>query len=198
MCRSVVVSAALLRIFGREVAELPLVATSKEYQGKVSIWSWLRLFSWKLCFFLLLLKSLFCRNWVSDWVISILVTFIIIFFWLLFQGYFLALFSRIEKLLCALEVKNLVLPAAEKAKYMWVNRLGFRDVSQERVSKHPYILLCWLNAILLWKQSNCFFLNWKYIGACMRPLCSKTSYAVFSFPVYSWFLYDSIWVKNNR
>jgi len=34
--RSVVVSAALLRIFGREVAELPLVATSKEYQGKVS------------------------------------------------------------------------------------------------------------------------------------------------------------------
>ncbi|XP_056694051.1 uncharacterized protein [Spinacia oleracea] len=81
--KSVVVSAALLRIFGREVAELPLVATSKEYQGK---------------------------------------------------GYFLALFSRIEKLLCALEVKNLVLPAAEKAKYMWVNRLGFRDVSQERLS----------------------------------------------------------------
>lgn len=37
VCRSVVVSAGLLRIFGREVAELPLVATSKEYQGKVSI-----------------------------------------------------------------------------------------------------------------------------------------------------------------
>ena len=36
-CRSVVVSAGLLRIFGREVAELPLVATSKEFQGKVSI-----------------------------------------------------------------------------------------------------------------------------------------------------------------
>uniref|UniRef100_A0A803N5V8 PHD-type domain-containing protein n=1 Tax=Chenopodium quinoa TaxID=63459 RepID=A0A803N5V8_CHEQI len=80
---SVVVSAGLLRIFGREVAELPLVATSKEYQGK---------------------------------------------------GYFLALFSRIEKLLCALEVKNLVLPAADKAKFMWVNKLGFRDVSQERLS----------------------------------------------------------------
>ncbi|XP_021745532.1 uncharacterized protein LOC110711460 isoform X2 [Chenopodium quinoa] len=83
MVKSVVVSAGLLRIFGREVAELPLVATSKEYQGK---------------------------------------------------GYFLALFSRIEKLLCALEVKNLVLPAADKAKFMWVNKLGFRDVSQERLS----------------------------------------------------------------
>lgn len=35
-CRSVVVSAGLLRIFGQEVAELPLVATSREYQGKVS------------------------------------------------------------------------------------------------------------------------------------------------------------------
>ena len=37
MHRSVVVSAGLLRIFGREVAELPLVATSRENQGKVSI-----------------------------------------------------------------------------------------------------------------------------------------------------------------
>lgn len=36
MHRSVVVSAGLLRIFGQEVAELPLVATSREYQGKVS------------------------------------------------------------------------------------------------------------------------------------------------------------------
>ncbi|KAL3646651.1 hypothetical protein CASFOL_009195 [Castilleja foliolosa] len=32
--QSVVVSAALLRIFGRDVAELPLVATCQEYQGK--------------------------------------------------------------------------------------------------------------------------------------------------------------------
>ncbi|GMP50732.1 hypothetical protein CsSME_00017230 [Camellia sinensis var. sinensis] len=32
--KSVVVSAGLLRIFGREVAELPLVATSRENQGK--------------------------------------------------------------------------------------------------------------------------------------------------------------------
>ncbi|XP_017623362.1 uncharacterized protein LOC108467276 isoform X1 [Gossypium arboreum] len=32
--RSVVVSAGLLRIFGREVAELPIVATSRKHQGK--------------------------------------------------------------------------------------------------------------------------------------------------------------------
>ncbi|KAJ8426529.1 hypothetical protein Cgig2_022536 [Carnegiea gigantea] len=81
--RSVVVSAGLLRIFGREVAELPLVATSKEFQGK---------------------------------------------------GYFLALFSRVEKLLYSLNVENLVLPAAERAKSMWVNRLGFKDMSPERLS----------------------------------------------------------------
>lgn len=36
MHRSVVVSAGLLRFFGREVAELPIVATSREHQGKVS------------------------------------------------------------------------------------------------------------------------------------------------------------------
>lgn len=37
MSRSVVVSAGLLRVFGREVAELPIVATSREHQGKVCI-----------------------------------------------------------------------------------------------------------------------------------------------------------------
>lgn len=35
-CRSVVVSAGLLRIFGRETAELPIVATSRDNRGKVS------------------------------------------------------------------------------------------------------------------------------------------------------------------
>ncbi|KAL9239246.1 hypothetical protein vseg_013586 [Gypsophila vaccaria] len=80
--KSVVVSAGLLRIFGREVAELPLVATSKPYQGK---------------------------------------------------GFFLALFSHIEKLLSTLKVETLVLPAAEKAKSMWTNRFGFRDISDERL-----------------------------------------------------------------
>ncbi|KAF8396750.1 hypothetical protein HHK36_018380 [Tetracentron sinense] len=35
--KSIVVSAGVLRIFGQEVAELPLVATSRENQGKVSL-----------------------------------------------------------------------------------------------------------------------------------------------------------------
>lgn len=68
---------------------------------------------------------------------------------LLWQGYFLALFSRIQKLLSTLEVENLVLPAAEKAKFMWVNRLGFRDMSQERVSNiFIYIKHCILQDIV--------------------------------------------------
>lgn len=35
MCSSTVVSAGIFRIFGEEVAELPLVATSSECQGLV-------------------------------------------------------------------------------------------------------------------------------------------------------------------
>lgn len=35
-CRSIVVSAGLLRIFGSEAAELPIVATRRDNQGKVS------------------------------------------------------------------------------------------------------------------------------------------------------------------
>ncbi|KAH9735838.1 PHD-type domain-containing protein [Citrus sinensis] len=80
--KSVVVSAGLLRIFGREVAELPLVATCREYQGK---------------------------------------------------GCFQALFSCIERLLCSLNVENLVLPAAEKAESIWTKKFGFRKMSRERV-----------------------------------------------------------------
>ncbi|KAH8506172.1 hypothetical protein H0E87_013123 [Populus deltoides] len=77
--RHVVVSAGLLRIFGREVAELPLVATNREHQGK---------------------------------------------------GYFQALFSCIERLLCSLNVEQLVLPAAEEAESIWTRRFGFRKMSE--------------------------------------------------------------------
>jgi len=83
--KSVVVSAGLLRIFGREVAELPLVATSREHQGK---------------------------------------------------GYFQALFSCIERLLVSMDVQNLVLPAAEDAESIWTKKLGFRKMSEERLSKY--------------------------------------------------------------
>ncbi|KAK9290195.1 hypothetical protein L1049_008361 [Liquidambar formosana] len=80
--KSVVVSAGLLRIFGQQVAELPLVATSREHQGK---------------------------------------------------GYFRALFSCIERLLCSLNVRNLVLPAAEEAESIWTNKFGFRKMSEEQL-----------------------------------------------------------------
>lgn len=83
--RHVVVSAGLLRIFGREVAELPLVATNREHQGK---------------------------------------------------GYFQALFSCIERLLCSLNVEQLVLPAAEEAESIWTRRFGFRKMSEGQLLKY--------------------------------------------------------------
>ncbi|KAL0390587.1 UNVERIFIED_CONTAM: hypothetical protein Scaly_0415800 [Sesamum calycinum] len=82
MVGSVVVSAAIFRIFGEEVAELPLVATRSECQGK---------------------------------------------------GYFQSLFYCIEGLLASLNVKDLVLPAADEAESLWRNRFGFQTLGQEQV-----------------------------------------------------------------
>ncbi|KAF8039517.1 hypothetical protein BT93_B1896 [Corymbia citriodora subsp. variegata] len=79
-----VVSAGTLRIFGHEMAELPLVATSKDYQG---------------------------------------------------QGYFQSLFGCIERLLHSLNVKNLVLPAAEEAESIWTNRFGFGKMTPEELKQ---------------------------------------------------------------
>lgn len=83
--KSVLVSACLLRIFGEEVAELPLVATSRENQGK---------------------------------------------------GYFQALFKCIEELLLSMNVKSLVLPAAEEAESIWTEKFGFRRISNERMLRY--------------------------------------------------------------
>ncbi|KAL0460618.1 UNVERIFIED_CONTAM: Increased DNA methylation 1 [Sesamum latifolium] len=82
MVNSVVVSAGIFRIFGDEVAELPLVATRSECQGK---------------------------------------------------GYFQSLFYCIEGLLASLNVKDLVLPAADEAESLWKNRFGFEKLGQEQV-----------------------------------------------------------------
>ncbi|CAN6471312.1 unnamed protein product [Victoria cruziana] len=82
---SVVVSAGVLRIFGQEVAELPLVATRRENQG---------------------------------------------------QGYFQSLFSCIGSLLAKLNVKNLVLPAAEGAESIWTKKFGFNKLSDEELRKY--------------------------------------------------------------
>ncbi|XVF46788.1 hypothetical protein PTKIN_Ptkin03bG0056400 [Pterospermum kingtungense] len=81
----VVVSAGIFRIFGQEVAEIPLVATSTECQG---------------------------------------------------QGYFQCLFTCLEKLLGFLNVKNLVLPAADEAESIWTNKFGFSKINQEELNKY--------------------------------------------------------------
>ncbi|KAL2941733.1 Increased DNA methylation 1 [Bienertia sinuspersici] len=100
---SAVVSAGLLRVCGRELAELPLVATRTKYQGK---------------------------------------------------GFFLALFSRVETLLRSLKVEKLVLPAAENAKTMWVDRFGFREMSQETLSMYSrkFQLTGFSETVMLMKQ----------------------------------------------
>uniref|UniRef100_A0A0E0L6P8 Zinc finger PHD-type domain-containing protein n=1 Tax=Oryza punctata TaxID=4537 RepID=A0A0E0L6P8_ORYPU len=76
-----VVSAALLRVMGGEVAELPLVATSKDLQG---------------------------------------------------LGYFQALFSCIERMLISLKIKHFMLPAAQEAEGIWMNKFGFSKIPQEQ------------------------------------------------------------------
>ncbi|OIW15789.1 hypothetical protein TanjilG_04324 [Lupinus angustifolius] len=81
----VVISAGLFRIFGPNVAELPLVATTGEYQG---------------------------------------------------QGYFQCLFSCIERLLASLNIRQLILPAAEEAESIWTNKFGFTKLSQEEINSH--------------------------------------------------------------
>ncbi|BFI06614.1 hypothetical protein MPTK1_2g04330 [Marchantia polymorpha subsp. ruderalis] len=75
-----VVTAALVRIFGRQFAELPLVATRAGSHG---------------------------------------------------QGYCKALILSIERLLGVLNVERLVLPAAEGAEGIWVNKFGFSQLSDE-------------------------------------------------------------------
>ncbi|XP_059430609.1 uncharacterized protein LOC132164188 [Corylus avellana] len=79
-----VVSAGMFRIFGKEVAELPLVATDTDYQG---------------------------------------------------QGYFQSLFSCIERLLNSLNVKNLVLPAADEAESIWTNKFGFKKLTLDELNE---------------------------------------------------------------
>lgn len=82
---SSVVSAGIIRIFGQEVAELPLVATSSDCQG---------------------------------------------------HGYFQSLFSCVEKLLGFLNVKTLVLPAADEAESIWTNKFGFNKITQDELKKY--------------------------------------------------------------
>ncbi|CAI9104954.1 OLC1v1003755C3 [Oldenlandia corymbosa var. corymbosa] len=50
------------------------------------------------------------------------------------KGYFRALFSCIENILKSLNVRDLVLPAAHGAESLWLDKLGFVNISAEQVS----------------------------------------------------------------
>ncbi|GAB4856550.1 hypothetical protein Ancab_014468 [Ancistrocladus abbreviatus] len=79
---SVVVSAAVFRVFGAEIVELPLVATIDGSRGK---------------------------------------------------GYFQTLFGCIERLFAFLNVRSIVLPAAEEAQAIWTDKFGFRKMTPDEV-----------------------------------------------------------------
>ncbi|KAD4384418.1 hypothetical protein E3N88_24586 [Mikania micrantha] len=87
---SKVVTAGLFRVFGHEIVELPIVATSRPHQGK---------------------------------------------------GYFKLFFTCFEKLLSFLKIKKLVIPAAEEAKAMWINKFGFKKVTPMEVCVLSYDIL---------------------------------------------------------
>lgn len=44
------------------------------------------------------------------------------------------LFLCIERLLCQLNVENLILPAAEEAESIWTNKFGFSKMTDEQVN----------------------------------------------------------------
>uniref|UniRef100_A0A2N9EZ32 N-acetyltransferase domain-containing protein n=1 Tax=Fagus sylvatica TaxID=28930 RepID=A0A2N9EZ32_FAGSY len=108
-----VVSAGVFRIFGQEVAELPLVATDTDYQG---------------------------------------------------QGYFQSLFSCIERLLSSLNVRNLVLPAAEEAESIWTNKFGFNKFTQDELNqfkKHYHMVIFQGTSVLQKAVPACELLDGK-------------------------------------
>ncbi|KAK6936126.1 Zinc finger, PHD-finger [Dillenia turbinata] len=106
---STVVSAGVVRIFGQEIAEVPLVATSMDYQGK---------------------------------------------------GYFKTLFGCIERFLGNLEVRNLVLPAAEEAESIWTRSFGFCRMTKEEARednwRRDYQLLSFQGTSMLHRRFGRF------------------------------------------
>ncbi|KDO47192.1 hypothetical protein CISIN_1g0029502mg, partial [Citrus sinensis] len=72
-------------------------------------------------------------------------------------GCFQALFSCIERLLCSLNVENLVLPAAEKAESIWTKKFGFRKMSRERLLKYQrdFQLTIFKGTSMLEKKVQC-------------------------------------------
>ncbi|KAK7272190.1 hypothetical protein RJT34_28636 [Clitoria ternatea] len=52
------------------------------------------------------------------------------------QGYFQCLFSCIETLLGSLNVRNLVLPAADEAESIWTSKFGFTKLGKDEINKY--------------------------------------------------------------
>ncbi|KAF8395308.1 hypothetical protein HHK36_019251 [Tetracentron sinense] len=116
MVNSSVVSAGILRIFGQEVAEIPLVATCIDSQGQFSVG-----------FGIIVKNKVFYTALWLDANIPVHANS---------HGYFQSLFSCIERLLGFLNVKNLVLPAADEVESIWTQKFGFKKITQDQLSKY--------------------------------------------------------------
>ncbi|TKY53008.1 Increased DNA methylation 1 [Spatholobus suberectus] len=118
---SSVVSAGMLRIFGEDIAELPLVATRYKNRGK---------------------------------------------------GYFQTLFSCIERLLAFLNVKNLVLPAAEEAESIWTEKFGFSKMKPDQLTNYRmncHQIMAFKGTIMLHKTvPRCRVINTQSCEVCIQ------------------------------
>ncbi|KAK8695695.1 hypothetical protein V6N13_000846 [Hibiscus sabdariffa] len=72
------------------------------------------------------------------------------------QGYFQCLFSCLEKLLGFLNVKNLVLPAADGAESIWTKKFGFSKMTMEELEeyKRDYQMMVFQGTSMLQKPSQ--------------------------------------------
>lgn len=148
------VSTALIRVFGRQLAELPLLATSPSHQGQVGIESfWFFLLSKTGCcvrFRCNLRSKIYCfQDFVHVYSSIVVVCLMLLKRDLdlcLLQGHCKALLLSIERLLGVLRVERLALPAADGAEGIWVNKFGFARMSAQQVRIH-YSLFFMLDLI---------------------------------------------------
>ncbi|XP_058199977.1 uncharacterized protein LOC131314980 isoform X3 [Rhododendron vialii] len=70
------------------------------------------------------------------------------------QGYFQVLFSCMENLLRSLNVRNLVLPAADEAESLWTNKFGFKKIAEDELKEYrkEYPLMVFQGTSMLHKS----------------------------------------------
>ncbi|KAK8475359.1 hypothetical protein V6N11_069274 [Hibiscus sabdariffa] len=161
---SFVVSAGIIRIFGQQIAELPLVATGIAFHGKSAngfgiflskletylIWNWTN----PPNDFKNILHADSCLSYTHlvpcDFTNTLLTVAACIL-----QGYFQLLFSCIEKLLGLLNVKNIVLLAAKEAESIWTDKFDFRKLTPDQLGeyrKSGYQMVIFKGTSVLLKQ----------------------------------------------